>query len=247
MCQPLPDPTCSTAASTHAGACPARRSQQPRRRFLALRRIALCAVLLVMPLLRAAPSHAEDTISDLPVIDLSQLIINVLPPDGMDKLGWDYLLEAPYLSWQTFTTEKVGKATQRTAYARVRAGGQTTQVLHGVWRELMWSVTLGTFGNDRAGPRWIEIKPGGIGDENTCFGSQFRGCKFLSEQIFTARALHGTAVCSKHMGDTEAYLVSAPGKKPSLLVYYSWSSKDNESAWIEIHPVSDRAKICKGT
>jgi hypothetical protein len=186
-----------------------------------------------------------DDLNDLPVRDLSELIAEVLPPDGMNAVAWDYLLEAPFLSWQTFSTETAGLVTQRVAYARVRVGGVTTQALRGVWREMMWSVTLGTFGNERAGPKWIEIKPGGIGDANVCFGAQFRGCQFPAEKLFSSPRLRASPVCSRHQGDTQVYSVSTAGKKPSLLAYYVLGSKDGTTSWIEIHPLSDRTKLCK--
>jgi hypothetical protein len=206
------------------------------------------AFSLMITLAAGTPGDARaDDLNDLPVRDLSELIADVLPPDGMDGLAWDYLLEAPFLSWQTFSTETVGLVIQRVAYARVRVGGVPAQALRGVWKELMWSVTLGTFGNEQAGPKWIEIKPGGLGDSNVCFGAQFRGCQFPAEKLFASPRLRGSAVCSRHQGSTQVYQVSAAGGKPSLVAYYLSDGKDGSISWIEIHPLRDRAKLCKAS
>src|SRR5271165_4142466 len=138
----------------------------------------------------ATTSHAEENIAlnNLPVLDLSDLVVAVLPKHGFEHLGWDHMVGQPIISWQTpgITRTETGMA-MRVGFARVRVAGVSSKVLRHGWEELPWSVTLSTTENERFGPKLIEIKPGGSDPDNICFGVTFRGCTFTPAQALKSQ------------------------------------------------------------
>jgi hypothetical protein len=197
----------------------------------------------------ATTSHAENIATkNSPVLDLSDLVVAVLPKHGFEHLGWDYMVGQPTISWQTpgITTTETGMA-MRVGFARIRVAGVSSKVLHQGWEELPWSVTLSTTANERFGPKLIEIKPGGSDQDSICFGVTFRGCAFTPDQALKSRKLKSRLVCESSEGADrmEAYAVSTAGNEPDLLVYELSGGSGGQSASLEIRPLSDRADVCK--
>jgi len=192
--------------------------------------------------------HADiSAIKDLPVVELADLIVDVLPAEGFNNLGWDYMVNDPIISWQTNGAESTEAGmVMRVGLARVRVAGVSAEVLRRTWRELPWSVTLSTTGNEKFGPKSIEIEPGGPDPADICFGSMSRGCAFTPAEALASSKLSHELVCtsSEPGGVITAYSVSALGKQPSLLVYHRAEGSGGTSNWIEIRPLSDRPEVC---
>ena len=198
----------------------------------------------------AASAGAQPTdLNAHPTVELSDLVVDLLPADGFKSMGWDYLVNDPLISWKTDGTAQKGSWTAREGLVRVTVGGKASQILRQKWENLPWTVTLATSDLEKFGPRRIEIKPGGNETDNICFGDRFRDCMFTEAQALSAKGLKATRVCHLDMVNaTEyGYSVSAPGKKPSLLVYELNEGSGGESSSIEIRPLSDKADACNPT
>jgi hypothetical protein len=208
--------------------------------------------LFVLIVLAAPAGAARAQPIDLnahPAIELSDLIVDLLPADGFRPMGWDYMVNDPLISWKTDGTTQAGSWTRREGLVRVTVGGKSSQILRQKWENLPWTVTLSTSDNEKFGPRRIEIKPGGNEADNICFGDRFRGCKFTEAQALSAKGLKAAPVCHLDMVNStvHGYAVSAPGKKPSLLIYELNAGSGGESSSIEIRPLSDKADACNPT
>lgn len=209
-------------------------------------RIAILCLALTVAWTNVARSGGV-AVSDLPVVELADLVVAVLPPNGFDNLGWDYMVDDPMISWRTNGTEATQVATFRAGSSRVRVAGVSSKVLRRTWEELAWSVTLWTDGNPKFGPKWIEIKPGGDDPNSACFGANFRGCTFGAATALASSKLKSRLVCSHEQGSEvlRAYSVSAAGKKPSLVIYQVSGGSGGTSAWLDIRPLTDQSKVCK--
>ncbi len=225
--------------------------QGPSGRNVTMVRSILAMVLAVAPWCNAMADR--NSLKELPTTELVDLVVGVLPPDGFEHVGWDYLVSNPMLSWQTDGTETMRPGvTRREALARVRVGGIESRVLRRNWEELAWTFTLWSFGNPRFGPERLEIKPGGSNPKDVCFGVNFTGCDFPIERII----VDGKNQLDAHFECTppgvfasdivKVYQISTPQKKPSLLVYVSSGGSGGTSASIMIRPLKERNRICNG-
>jgi hypothetical protein len=210
--------------------------------------VRLFAVLILAGTLSSADAQPVD-LSAHPTIELSDLVVELLPADGFRSMGWDYMVNDPLMSWKTNGTARQGSWTTREGLVHVTVGGKASQILRQKWENLPWTVTLSTSDNEKFGPKRIEIKPGGNDTDNICFGDRFRGCKFTEAQALSAKGLKATPVCHLDMVNStlHGYSVSAPGKKPSLLIYELNEGSGGESSSIEIRPLSDKADACNPT
>jgi hypothetical protein len=184
--------------------------------------------------------------ADLPVTDIADLVVAAIPAQDFEHLGWDDMIDNPMIRWKTDgVTERGTSATLREGLARVRiAGAPSTRIRQGRV-ELAWTVTLGTDGSEKFGPKWISIEPG-VQPGGQCFGTLDDGCVFTAAQALAAPALTKKLVCdvSTLGGHTEAYSVMTSGKPPSLLVYMYSEGSGGSSSAIEIRPMSDKEDVC---
>jgi hypothetical protein len=208
----------------------------------------LFALIALVGWIHSADAQSVD-LNPHPSVELSDVVVDLLPADGFRSMAWDYLVNDPLISWKTDGTVRTGSWTTREGKIRVTVEGKTSKILRQSWEDLPWTVTLSTSDNPKFGPTRIELKPGGSDPETTCFGDRFRGCKFTEAQIFTSKVLKVNLVCRSDVVNTirRGYSVSAPGKKPSLLVYELDAGSGGESSSLEIRPLSDKGDPCNPT
>ena len=198
--------------------------------------------------------HADTSpISGLPVVELADFIVDILPKYGFDGtpksgIGWDYMVDNPAIQWKTSgVAESDTGLSVRIGIARVRVGGIASMVLRKTWEELPWSIVLSTKEISIKNPKLIVIKPGGDAPEEGCFGYMFRGCDFDISKALSSTKLNSRIICSHRGGGTftSVYYVSTLGKEPSLIVYERSGGSGGDSAELQIRPLSDRMEFCK--
>ncbi|MSO99884.1 MAG: hypothetical protein EXR07_02355 [Acetobacteraceae bacterium] len=210
-----------------------------------MRRLAILAVLAATAWINPGRAESID-LNSHPVIELSDLVVAVLPPDGFNSMRWDYMAGNQLISWKTNGPETTNRWSRREGLVRVHVAGVTSKVLRQKWEDLPWTVTLWATENQKSGPKRIEIKPGGSEPDELCFGPNFRGCAFTDKQAIGSPALKSRLVCRiDDPGLTRhAYLVSAPNKKPTLLVFETTGGTGGSSTSLDIRPLSDQAEVC---
>jgi len=203
------------------------------------------------------------TAKDLPVVDLADLVVAVLPSEGFENLGWSYMGEDAIIAWQTEGvarrestvgfrqdgTETKEDTTVREGFVRARVAGIPSTILLQNREELVWTVTLETALPEKFGPKSITIRPGMPDSDHQCFGTLTDGCTFTPAQALASTKLKSHIVCrSSHFTENnnmQAFAVSAPEKKTSLLVYYASGGSGGDSSWLEIRPLDDESTVCK--
>jgi hypothetical protein len=183
------------------------------------------------------------TAKNLPRVELADLVTLVLPPKGFENLGWDYLANARAIAWQTQGVETDNDASYRRGIVRVGVSGKTATVLHQIREELAWTLTLGTDGNEKFGPKSISIQIGAFPDD-LCFGTLFDGCTFDAQQAIAS--VKSKLVCRfPVIGDEyQVYSISTADKDASLLVYHVGRGSGGVESDLEIRPLSDQSKAC---
>jgi len=185
--------------------------------------------------------------ADLPITDIADLVVAAIPTQGFERLGWDDMIDNPMIRWKTEGVTVTGTAALREGLVRVRVAGKPSTAIRQVREELAWTVTLGTYGPEKFGPKWISIEPGAPPPDQ-CFGTLDDGCTFTAAQALAAPTLAKQPICtvSSLGGDhTEVYSVTVSGKPPSLLVYGYSEGSGGSSSSIEIIPASGKASVCK--
>jgi hypothetical protein len=180
----------------------------------------------------------------LPVLELADLLAEVLPADGSDKLDWDYMTNNPLISWKSEGIENHGgEATFRTGIVRVAVSGTFSQVLKRKWQDLAWTITLETLEPAKFGPKYITIQP----NDGRCFGADYRGCNFSDTQVLSSPKLESHLLCvPRDSTDViKVYSVSTSGGKPSLLVYDQSGGSGGITTSLEIRPLTDQPNVCK--
>lgn len=183
------------------------------------------------------------TATNLRRIELADLVALVLPPKGFENLGWDYLANEPAIAWQTQGVETDNDTSYRRGVVRVSVGGKTATVLHQVREELAWTLTLGTNGNEKYGPRWISIQPGVFPDDD-CFGTLFEGCTFDAQQ--SVASVKSKIICELPVPRRldKVYSISTANRDASLLVYRYSGGSGGAQDELEIRPMSDQSTAC---
>ena len=215
--------------------------------------------------LRAIPfghRDATNTQKTFPIVELADLIVAVLPPNGFADVKWDYMVDNPIIDWQTvgiepYRVETQGYGNYRLGLVRVQVAGVMSQVLRQKWEEMPWGVALRApeprYGAEQGmPPQWIEVRAGNIYTGDTeCYGNDVKGCTFSVAQALDSPQLQSHPVCGTKPESgggfgliIQAYSVSAAGKKPSLLVYRFSGGNHYSSQWLEIRPLGDQPKIC---
>jgi hypothetical protein len=194
------------------------------------------------------PVYPRDA-ADLPVTNLSDLVVAVIPAHGFNGLGWDDMIDSPMIRWTTDGVTVTGtSAALRQGLVRVRVDGKPSTTIHQVREELAWTVTLGTYGPEKFGPQWISVEPG-VEPHDQCFGALDDGCTFSSAQALAAPTLTKQLICdvAEFGGQTQVYSVTASGKAPVLLIHTTSGGSGGSSSSIEIRPLSDRTVACKSS
>ncbi len=186
--------------------------------------------------------------ADLPIINIADLVIAAIPAQGFERLGWDDMIDNPVIRWNTVGVTLTGSAALREGLVRVRVAGKPSTTIRQGREELAWTVTLGTYGPEKFGPKWISIEPGAPPPDQ-CFGTLDDGCTFTAAQALAAPTLAKQPICTIPEGGshTEVYSVTASGKPPVLFVYGYSEGSGGSSSSIEIRPMSDKADACKST
>lgn len=184
-----------------------------------------------------------------PVVGLGKLIANLLPPHGFKDLGWGYLADSPIISWQTSGIHYGSSENWRLGFVRVEVDGKEPAILLQRWQTIPWSVTLTGGTSNNAEPDAIEISPGVMDGKHNCFGQTARGCNFSLSDVFSSPYINSGFLClpSTLGGQTAVFVVSATGKDPSILVWQTSGGSGGVSTSLEIHPLSDAAKLCTPT
>ncbi len=212
----------------------------------------------VPPREEAKPKQAEEMAvypreaEGLPINDIADLVAAFIPPHGFDQLGWDYQIDNSAIRWVTDGVDEslAGYAT-REGYVRARVAGLPSTRIRQRREELAWTVTLGDDNGVKWGPKWISIQAGTPANKThgnqQCFGPLDDHCTFTAEQALASPMLTKQLVCSSPAGGErkDAYLVSARGKPPALIVYHNSAGSGGASSWIEIKPPSEKAEACK--
>jgi hypothetical protein len=209
--------------------------------------LAKMAVLSVVAMLLLCGGTRAASVDASPDVDLSDLVVALLPTNGFQTIDWDYLVDDPRIAWKTDGSETDGRRTVRRGMARITVGGKKAQILRQHWEELTWTITLATFGNPTHGPTMIDIQVGGTDPNTICFGSRFRGCDFDEKLALSSKLLNLKRICAPggSRNYRHVYAASTPGKKPSLLVYNMSGGSGGSSSWLEIRPLSDQTEVCK--
>lgn len=192
----------------------------------------------------------NNIIQNLPATNLPDLIVALLPTNGIDNISWDYLVDSPLISWQT---DGINFPTQgndcRQGLVRVRVNGTESRILRQKWEELAWTVSMETSGNPNFGPKLIEIFPGGADSKSGCFGIAFSGCTFTAVQALASPLIQSKLLCSPAQPgeQTDVYSVTASGKEPDLVVYQANLGSGGESDLLQIRPLSDASQMCNSS
>jgi hypothetical protein len=194
------------------------------------------------------PREAEG----LPTNDIADLVAVLIPPQGFDHLGWDYLIDNSAIRWVTDGVDEslTGYAT-REGYVRVRVAGLPSTRIRQHREELAWTVTLGDDNGVKFGPKWISIQAGTPANKThgnqECSGPLDDHCTFNAAQALAAPTLSKQLVCGAPAGgeQKDVYMVSARGKQPALVIYHYSEGSLGASSWIEIKPPSEKADACK--
>ncbi len=94
-----------------------------------LKRATIYFALFVACVSHVPAQSLNDPDKQLPPIELTDFIYEVLPVDGFSKIGWDYLVDHPAISWQTDGTESNNVAMRREGVVRLSHMGAMPKVL----------------------------------------------------------------------------------------------------------------------
>jgi hypothetical protein len=210
---------------------------------------------LMAPLAQAEPSHGlsarlkslnRPRLVKQPAVEMSDLIIDLMPVAGTTRFDWDPKLKSSVIWLGEKPARNEQGDSQRQALARIHMQGTAAVALHRRRREIAWTIRFITDQGRPQGPRWIEISPGIPG--KGCFGAFYKGCLFTAEQVFASAPLNPRLLC--RVGDmfsfNQVYRVSSPGRSDVAVVYSYTNADDDETAWVEIHKLSDAGRFCKG-
>jgi len=174
-------------------------------------------------------------ISDLPPVNLPDLVFAAMAPKGANPLRWDHMTGAR-VRWLTdgYETREDGLS-HRHGLARVRFGGRKSTVLRQSPEELAWTVTLSTSDMAKFGPTAIELSPGA--GERPCFGDLYDGCDFDVATVL-AGPFRSRRICRQggEANYVDIYWLTAPGKEPARLSFSMTCGSGGCSNGIEIDP-----------
>lgn len=186
-----------------------------------------------------AAHAAGPGISPTPAIDLSELLVEVLPKNGLEGTNPRYLRHNRKLHRHGHEW-----------WVRATAAGVIPMRIYPDRKELEWSIGLNP--PDFGASAKISIQPGSYqkspdGHYQYCWASNFTGCTFPVAAALSSPKLNSRLICPNHEGAELKYVyeVSAKGKKPSLLVYYESVGSGGSSNWLEIHSLSEQERLCR--
>jgi hypothetical protein len=190
---------------------------------------------------RISPAEARR----LRPFELSQLVLMLLPSRATTELSWSYRHGAPGLRWGVYDPDNPADG-PRSAVARVRVAGRPLySFLSGRPVEVVWRVRLdGAAGTTVSRPTVIQVTP----SDAACYGKQAGPCSFPDRAALFSPPMKAKRLCSYggENNHSTAYAVSAPGKRPAIVIYVVSTGSSQELSWLEIQPFREAVEVCEG-
>lgn len=206
----------------------------------------------------SAPIAAETPadIPDLPVypataaglspIEVADVIVMELPPQGATQLNWTHMLSGP-VAWSSNGYDRTETGLlMRNGWFRGRIKGRMPTVVRQQQEELAWRVTLESDTNPNFGPQRVFMQPGGEGDD-ACFGSLNQSCAFTAQDILFGSSLSSELVCESghEVEGRKTYRVRTSDGRAGAVSFVSSGGSGGVSSWIEIDLWRDAAQVCQ--
>ena len=173
------------------------------------------------------------------VVTIGDLLKSLLLRSTEHVGSWDRKAH-PAIRWELKRYRKVLGPNQEAVYVRdgivrIINQGHVASVLKPKRAELGWTVRYSTDEDPSKGFKKISLNAGFHGNE--CFGSRYEGC----DMEMPLRSLHRNGVAAKmlcHESDgpdeVQAYVITALGRKPALMAWWTSGGSGGTSSQIDI-------------
>lgn len=168
-----------------------------------------------------AQSVYPEIAKSLPLLEIGNAILFLMPPKNIPYLNWSYLGDSSSIEWldDGYVVESwgAGQASMRRGLMRIRIKDKKSTVLKKTLRELAWTVRYMTFGMPKFGFQTIKLSSGPPNED--CFGHLYDGCDFNPLNSMKKNGIKIRKICTNdHVGNgfINGYELSHPMKKTVL-------------------------------